>query len=92
MNNSETQFSIKAAKVEEVICVLRRIVGQLSFGPGVDHIVRRSRGVFGCSPKRGSIFHQSRLQLFKMDREDFEKNLFVFAFILRPLLCGDEKR
>lgn len=31
MNNSETQFSIKAVKVEEVICVLRRIIGQLFF-------------------------------------------------------------
>lgn len=44
MNNSETQFSIKAVKVEEVICVLRRIIGQLFLQVlGVNHTVRRSR-------------------------------------------------
>lgn len=44
MNNSETQFSIKAVKVEKVICVLRGIIGQLFFffqALGVNHMVRR---------------------------------------------------
>lgn len=31
MNNSETKFCIKALKVEQVICVLRRIMGQPLF-------------------------------------------------------------
>lgn len=35
----QEQISIKAVKVEEVICVLRRIIGQVL---GVNHAVHRS--------------------------------------------------
>lgn len=47
MNNSETQFSIKAAKVGDVICVLKRIIGQLLSSAGYESYGPKS---FGCSP------------------------------------------
>lgn len=65
MNNSETQFPIRAVKVEEVICVLRRIIGQPFFFKhlGVNHMVCRSREFwllskenFNISTKQTSIF------------------------------------
>ena len=61
MNNSETKkFPIKAVKVEEVICVLRRIMGQLFFFSFLFFFPKCRMWIilfvapesFGCSPNR----------------------------------------
>lgn len=68
MNNSETHFSIKAVKVEEVICVLRRIIGQLFFF----FLLSVGRESYGLSFQRVLAVLQREPQYFSKTDCDFE--------------------